>query len=186
MVIGISNTPQTEAASRGSWPPRRPTSRWPPTPGARASSRSPPGCAGRSPWVSPAPPVSLRPASKGYGARIPRACIPVGLVETPPDEAEHPGEVWACVPDHVEINPKYLLDATVRRHRPSRPPPSDPSPDISLLIPEEISKAINETESHWEGTEQLARSHKVQLQAWLATSAAGRRTTCTTSTPWGR
>ena len=39
------------------------------------------------------------------------------LMPAPRDEAKHPGEVWACVPDHVDINPKYLLDATVRRHR---------------------------------------------------------------------
>lgn len=97
------------------------------------------------------------------------------LMVAPPDEAEHPGEIWACVPDHVRINPKYLLDATVRRHRTARPTPSDLSLDNSLLTPEEISEAIDEPESERERREQLARSRKVQLQVWLATSATAKK-----------
>ena len=93
------------------------------------------------------------------------------LMPAPPDEAEHPGEVWACVPDRVQINPKYLMDATVRRHRTVRPTPSDLTLNNSLLTPEEISEEINEPDSDRERKEQLARSRKVQLQAWLAANA---------------
>ena len=100
-----------------------------------------------------------------------RAFLEGWLMPAPPDEAEHPGEVWACVPDHVAINPKYLLDPTVRPHRTARPTPSDLPPDISLLTPEEISDHRSEPESDRERKEQLARTRRVQLRAWLATSA---------------
>ena len=93
----------------------------------------------------------------------------------PRDEAKHAGEVWACVPDHVDINPKYLLDATVRRHRTARPTPSDLTLNNSLLTHKEISEEINEPESDRERKEQLARNRKVRLQAWLATSATAKK-----------
>jgi len=97
------------------------------------------------------------------------------LMPAPPDEAEHTGEIWACVPDHVQINPKYLLDATVRRHRTARPTPSDLTLNNSLLTPKEISDENIEPETDRERKEQLARSRKVQLQAWLAANATVKR-----------
>jgi len=93
------------------------------------------------------------------------------LMPAPPDEAEHTGEIWACVPDHVQINPKYLLDATVRRHRTARTTPSDRTLNNSLLTPKEISDENGELETDPEDTSPLARSRERRLRAWLAANA---------------
>jgi len=106
-----------------------------------------------------------RPPRPHKSRRCPRICAPQTATRAA-GSSQRP----APAPSSnltTSLNPQHTRGRGARR----RPAPSDLSPDITLITAEEISKKINEPESDRERKEQLARSRKVQLRAWLANKA---------------
>lgn len=102
------------------------------------------------------------------------------LVEAPAAEAQHTGELWAAVPDSIEIDPQPERSrqrqsrgavnsrGTVRRDRTNCPMPSDVS--LQNSIPLQRDGETGQRNSSVDNTaRELANSRELRLLAWLAT-----------------
>ena len=97
------------------------------------------------------------------------------LVLAPPGEARYPGEVWASVPDHVPIDPRYTSTPVLPDRTPC-PTGPDLSPDNSLTLTlEEKYVAGQNSEQASDEPSALARNREPRLRVWLVTAEMAKR-----------
>jgi Helix-turn-helix domain len=101
------------------------------------------------------------------------------LIPAPAAEARHPDELWAAVPDGIEIDPqsertwrprsrgaRHSID-TVRRDRTNCPVPPDVPLQTSIPLHRE-SEASRRKSSADNSAEMPTKSRELRLLAWLA------------------
>lgn len=101
------------------------------------------------------------------------------LMAAPADEARHPDELWAAVPDGIEIDPQPARSrgqqshgaeqssGAVRSDRTICPAPPDVSLQISIPLHRE-SESGRRNSPPDEAAQALAKSRELRLRAWLA------------------